>query len=76
MNRPNPFKECLRLEPRPPDPPELEVAALDALASPAEQAPGALTLERLARLLRWGPGSPRRARFPAATFTNQQPWPR
>ena len=56
MNRPNPFKEYLRLEPLPPDPPELEVAAADALASPAEPAPGALTLERLGRLLRWGAG--------------------
>ena len=76
MNRPNPFKEYLRLEPLPPDPPELEVAAVDALASPAEQAPSALTLERLGRLLRWGPGSPTRARFPAATSTIQQPQPR
>ncbi len=58
MNRPNPFKEYLRLEPLPPDPPELEVAAVDALASPAE------------------PGSPTRARFPAATSTIQQPQPR
>jgi len=55
MNRPNPSKEYQRLEPLPPDPPELEVAAADALASPAEPAPGALTLESLARLLRWGP---------------------
>jgi len=44
-NRPNPFKEYLRLEPLPlpPDPPELEVAAVDAL-------------ESLARLLCWGAG--------------------
>ena len=43
-NRPNPFKEYLRLEPRPlpPHPPELEVGAADALAAPA---PSALTLE-------------------------------
>jgi hypothetical protein len=41
-NRPNPFKENLRLEPLPP-PPDLEVAAVDAL-------------ESLARLLRWGAG--------------------
>jgi len=58
MNRPNPFKEYLMLEPLPPDPPDLEVAAVDALASPAE------------------PGSPIRARFPAATSTIQQPQPR
>ena len=56
MNRPNPLEKYLGLEPLPlaPDPPEFEVAAVDALASPAEPAPGALSLESLARLPRWG----------------------
>ena len=70
-----PFKEYLRLEPLPlpPDPPELEVAAVDALASPAEQAPGALTLESLARLLRWGAGVADTRTLPGG---DEQPQPR
>ena len=81
MNRPNPYKEYLRLEPLPlpPDPPELEVAAVaavDALASPAEPAPGALTPRASPACSAGGPWSPTRARFPAATSTIQQPQPR